>query len=58
MATVTVENDVMVFTHNSFSAAFSAAREAEASGKIVKYDGIEYKVLDVRYDLICIIRHK
>ena len=58
MATLTVENDVMVFTHTSFSAAFSAAREAEASGKIVKYDGIEYHVLDTDYDLVCIIRHK
>jgi hypothetical protein len=58
MATVTVENDVMVFTHNSFSAAFSAARQAEASGKIVKYDGVEYAIYDVHYDLLCIIRHK
>ena len=58
MATILIENDVMVFVHASFSAAFSAARQAEAQGKIVKYDGIEYHVLDTDYDLVCIIRHK
>jgi hypothetical protein len=58
MATLTVENDVMVFTHASFSAAFSAARQAEASGNIVKYDGNQYRVLNTKYELICIIRHK
>jgi hypothetical protein len=58
MATLTVENDVMVFTHASFSAAFNAARKAEATGSIVKYDGNQYHVLNTKYELICIIRHK